>query len=75
MYLQRTRVESVAERKLRRRQLTEEGNVEIWRTALAKCQVGTGDRRESVSNRPFPDIRRVEPTEDWFLLCYARMLI
>ena len=28
-YLQRTRFESVAERKLRRRQLTEDGNVEI----------------------------------------------
>jgi hypothetical protein len=28
-YLQRTRFESIAERKLRRRQLTEEGNVEI----------------------------------------------
>ena len=57
LYLQRTRVESVAERKLRRRQLTEEGNVEIWRTALAKCQVGTGDRRESVSNRPTAVVR------------------
>jgi hypothetical protein len=28
-YLQRTRFESIAERKLRRRQLTEDGNVEI----------------------------------------------
>jgi hypothetical protein len=28
-YLHRTRLESIAERKLRRRQLTEEGNVEI----------------------------------------------
>jgi hypothetical protein len=28
-YLQRTRFESMAERKLRRRQLTEDGNVEI----------------------------------------------
>jgi len=28
-YLQRTRFESFAERKLRRRQLTEDGNVEI----------------------------------------------
>jgi Protein of unknown function (DUF1488) len=28
-YLQRTRFESLAERKLRRRQLTEDGNVEI----------------------------------------------
>jgi hypothetical protein len=31
-YLQRTRFESIAERKLRRRQLTEDGNLEItWR--------------------------------------------
>jgi hypothetical protein len=28
-YLQRTRFETIAERKLRRRQLTEDGNVEI----------------------------------------------
>jgi hypothetical protein len=28
-YLQRTRFDSIAERKLRRRQLTEDGNVEI----------------------------------------------
>jgi hypothetical protein len=28
-YLQRTRFESIAERKLRRRQLAEDGNVEI----------------------------------------------
>jgi hypothetical protein len=28
-YLQRTRLESIAERKLRQRQLTEDGNVEI----------------------------------------------
>ena len=57
LYLQRTRVESVAERKLRRRQLTEEGNVEIWRTRFAKCQVGTADSRESVLNRPKADSR------------------
>jgi len=62
LYLQRTRVESVAERKLRRRPLTEEGNVEIWRTALAKCQVGTGDRRESVSNLPKAVVR----SAPWF---------
>jgi len=34
-YLQRTRFESIAERKLRRRQLTEEGNVEI--RICARC--------------------------------------
>jgi hypothetical protein len=44
-YLQRTRFESIAERKLRRRQLTEDGNVEI-----------TGrDLRE----RPAPAARRL----------------
>ena len=34
-YLQRTRFESIAERKLRRRQLTEDGNVKDQRTGLA----------------------------------------
>jgi hypothetical protein len=33
-YLQRTRFESIVERKLRRRQLTEDGNVEISRRDL-----------------------------------------
>ena len=33
-YLQRTRFESIAERKLRRRQLTEDGNVEDQRAGL-----------------------------------------
>jgi hypothetical protein len=33
-YLQRTRFESIAERKLRRRQLTQDGNVEIGRRDL-----------------------------------------
>jgi hypothetical protein len=33
-YLQRTRFESIAERELRRRQLTEDGNVEINRRDL-----------------------------------------
>jgi Protein of unknown function (DUF1488) len=47
-YLQRTRFERIAERKLRRRQLTEDGNVEITgrdlrdRPAAASC--GTADR-------------------------------
>ena len=43
-YLQRTRFESIAERKLRRRQLTEDGNVEI-----------TGrDLRERATAAPVP---------------------
>jgi hypothetical protein len=38
-YLQRTRFEGIAERKLRRRQLTEDGNVEIsGRDILGKAQ-------------------------------------
>jgi hypothetical protein len=41
-YLQRTRFESIAERKLRRRQLTEDGNVEI----------SGRDLREAVGGRP-----------------------
>jgi hypothetical protein len=36
-YLQRTRFESIAERKLRRRQLTEDGNVEISGRDLRKA--------------------------------------
>jgi hypothetical protein len=38
-YLQKTRFESIAERKLRRRQLTEAGNVEISGRDLGECQV------------------------------------
>ena len=36
-YLQRTRFESIAERKLCRRQLTEDGNVEITGRDLREC--------------------------------------
>ena len=40
-YLQRTRFESIAERKLRRRQLTEDGNVEIsGRDFALGCSLG-----------------------------------
>ncbi|HEX3417944.1 MAG TPA: DUF1488 family protein [Stellaceae bacterium] len=42
-YLQRTRFESVAEQKLRRRQLTEDGNVEI------SARDVRGDRDSSMS--------------------------
>jgi hypothetical protein len=38
-YLQRTRFESIAERKLRRRQLTEDGNVEITGLMFAHGQM------------------------------------
>ncbi len=41
-YLQRTQFESIAERKLRRRQLAEDGNVEISRAGLA---LGAKSRR------------------------------
>jgi hypothetical protein len=39
-YLQRTRFETIAERKLRRRQLSEDGNVEISGRDLAGCHRG-----------------------------------
>ena len=39
-YLQRTRFESIAERKLRRRQLTEDGNVEISGRDLREGSAG-----------------------------------
>jgi len=39
-YLQRTRFEGVAERKLRRRQLTEDGNVEISGRDLREAAPG-----------------------------------
>ena len=41
-YLQRTRFERIAERKLRRRQLSEDGNVEI--TGVKRRAIGTPDR-------------------------------
>jgi hypothetical protein len=37
-YLQRTRFESIAERKLRRRQLTEDGNVEVSGRDFLRCE-------------------------------------
>ena len=46
-YLQRTRFESIAERKLRRRQLTEDGNVEISGRDLR--EVPEPDRRNRLS--------------------------
>jgi hypothetical protein len=56
-YLQRTRFESIAERKLRRRQLTDDGNVEISGRDL---RLSTGwkraDSQRSVSNRPSADL-------------------
>jgi hypothetical protein len=53
-YLQRTRFERAAERKLRRRQLTEDGNVEIGGRDLRE---GDGSRRR-LSSR---DIGRTNP--------------
>jgi hypothetical protein len=47
-YLQRTRFESVAQRKLRRRQLTEDGNVEISGRDL-RLDAGAEFRRGSPS--------------------------
>ena len=43
-YLQRTRLESIAERKLRRRQLSEDGNVEITGLDLREKPAATPRR-------------------------------
>jgi hypothetical protein len=51
-YLQRTRFEGIAERKLRRRQLTEDGNVEISGRDARRVSVRTLPTERSVSNRP-----------------------
>src|SRR5215469_9272115 len=57
-YLPRTRFESIAKRKIRRRQLTEYGNVEISGGTCAKCWAGDrADRRGASQIGPFPDIR------------------
>ena len=47
-HLQRTRLELVAERKLRRRQLTEDGNVEITGRDLRQLQSGPGQNFERI---------------------------
>src|SRR5262249_2889958 len=55
-YLQRTRFEGIAERKIRRRQLTEDGNVEISGRGLRQVR-GAGYRlREPRSTLPSPQI-------------------
>jgi len=43
-YLQRTRFETIAERKLRQRQLTDDGNVEITGRDLREKRVAVRDR-------------------------------
>jgi hypothetical protein len=48
-YLQRTRFESIAERKLRRRQLTEDGNVEISGRDLREGSAGYRARQRGTS--------------------------
>jgi hypothetical protein len=52
-YLQRTRFESIAERKLRRRQLTEDGDVEISGRDLGKNS-SVARRRSGRSSSPMP---------------------
>jgi len=55
-YLQRTRFEGIAERKIRRRQLTEDGNVEISGRGLRQVR-GAGYRlQEPRSTLPSPQI-------------------
>jgi hypothetical protein len=59
-YLQRSQFESIAEGKLRR-QLTEDGKVEITGRDLRKGpSVAIGSRPPNGSIRPFPDIRPYE---------------
>ena len=48
-YLRRTRFEGIAERKLRRRQLTEDGNVEISGRDLRTAPSGSGTGRRGAS--------------------------
>jgi Protein of unknown function (DUF1488) len=55
-YLQRTRFESIAEPKRRRRQVTEDGNVEISGRDLRKAS-GGNCAEERLKSRPFPDTR------------------
>jgi hypothetical protein len=63
-YLQRTRFETIAERKLRRRQLTEDGNVEISgrdcaKLPIADVHLASPERR----SRPKADlVRRRSPS-------------
>ena len=68
-YLQRTRFESIAERKLRRRQLTEDGNVEITGRDLRgvcsgapKCTIATMRLRRGTGRecRGMFEVRRDE---------------
>jgi hypothetical protein len=46
-YLQRTRFESIAERKLRRRQLTEDGNIEITGRDLRDAKIEVSNQMTS----------------------------
>jgi hypothetical protein len=65
-YLQRTRFESIAEGKLRRRQLTEDGNVEISGRDLRKAPSGNcADRRGAYreKRRNLEGFKRRAPTE------------
>jgi hypothetical protein len=48
-YLQRSRLESIAERKSRRRRLTEDGNVEISRRYLGRVRDEGGADRPGAS--------------------------
>jgi hypothetical protein len=52
-YLQRTRFEGIAERKLRRRQLTEDGNIEITGRDLRGRESRATDERA-----PYPGLAR-----------------
>jgi hypothetical protein len=66
-YPPRTRFESAAGRKLLRRQLTEDGHVEISGRDLGRVpDEGGADRPRSVSNRPIADLHLFAPERERF---------
>ena len=75
-YLQRTRFESIAERKLRRRQLTEDGNAEISGARFAQStRPKLCPPARSVSNRPRLCKNAQEPTMRRIVFSIAHFLI
>jgi hypothetical protein len=58
-HLQRTRFERIVERKLRQRQLTDDGNIEISGRDLREGAGSNNDRRRNLSSKP--QLRRTLP--------------
>jgi hypothetical protein len=73
-YLKRTRFESIAERKPRRRQLTEDGNVEISGRDLREGSAAVSSSARAWRWRPSPDKRRAcQMSMRWAYLNVPRM--